>query len=171
MASSKLQLSVDNAVFIAVWASPPDASIPMPSSRQPLWMIMGVHIDDGLVATNSELLYNWLLREINKEFVVNNLSPAKLYLGITITQDWSQCQVLLSQKLYIVDLLDIYNMKDATKSMVPLYQLHTLYMKIIGLLLYIAISTCPDISYAVMALSQFNSKPTKAHLLAAKGVF
>ena len=36
--------------------------------------------------------------------------------------------------------------------------------------MYLAICTRPNIAYAAMALRQFNAKPTRAHLLAAKGV-
>jgi hypothetical protein len=36
--------------------------------------------------------------------------------------------------------------------------------------MYLAICTRPDIAYAAMALGQFNSNPTRAHLACAKGV-
>ena len=45
-----------------------------------------------------------------------------------------------------------------------------LFQKLVGSLIYLAICTRPDISYAAMALGQFNAKPTHAHLLAAKRV-
>jgi hypothetical protein len=45
-----------------------------------------------------------------------------------------------------------------------------LFQKLVGSLIYLAICTRPDISYAAMALGQFNAKPTRAHLLAAKRV-
>ena len=44
------------------------------------------------------------------------------------------------------------------------------YQCIVGSLLYIASWTRPNISYAVVALAQWNSAPTRAMLLAAKGV-
>jgi hypothetical protein len=44
------------------------------------------------------------------------------------------------------------------------------YQQIVGCLLYLAVSTCPDISYYAMWLGQFNSKPSHAHFLAAKHV-
>ena len=36
--------------------------------------------------------------------------------------------------------------------------------------MYLAICTCPDISYAAMSLGQFNANPTRGHLLAAECV-
>ncbi len=45
-----------------------------------------------------------------------------------------------------------------------------LYRQLVGVLLYIAKSSRPDIGFAVQHLSQFVSKSTKAHLIAAKRV-
>ena len=44
------------------------------------------------------------------------------------------------------------------------------YQRIVGCLLYLAITTRPDISYYAMWLGQHNSKPTRTHFLAAKHV-
>jgi len=41
---------------------------------------------------------------------------------------------------------------------------------LVGSLIYLAVCMCPDITYVAMALGQYNSAPTHAHLLAAKGV-
>jgi len=45
-----------------------------------------------------------------------------------------------------------------------------LYQAIIGSLMYIALATRPDISYAVAALSRYNSRPFARHLTAAQRV-
>jgi hypothetical protein len=44
------------------------------------------------------------------------------------------------------------------------------YQHLVGSITYLAICTRPDIAYAAMALGQFNSSPTRAHLACAKGV-
>ena len=44
------------------------------------------------------------------------------------------------------------------------------YQRLVGCLLYLAISTRPDISFYAMWLGQFNAVPTRAHFLAAKHV-
>ena len=46
----------------------------------------------------------------------------------------------------------------------------TQYQSIIGSLLYLAVATRPDIAYVVGVLSKFCSKPSEAHLTAAKRV-
>jgi hypothetical protein len=45
------------------------------------------------------------------------------------------------------------------------------YQNMIGSLMYAAISTRPDIAFAVQTLSQFNMNPSPAHLTAVKRVF
>ena len=59
----------------------------MPQNGDDLVIFMPVHVDDGLVATNSLPLYLWVLGEMNKHFKVNDLGVASLYLGICITRD------------------------------------------------------------------------------------
>ena len=45
-----------------------------------------------------------------------------------------------------------------------------LYQAIVGSLMYIALATRPDISFAVAALSRYNSRPFARHLTAAQRV-
>ena len=113
-----------------------------------------------------------------------------MYLGERITHDRINWKLWISQRPLLIDLLQSWNMLDCTPSNVPLSQpLHKLppppansipdihddeilinYQCLIGSLTYLAICTRPDIAYAAMALGQFNAKPTRAHLLAAKGI-
>jgi hypothetical protein len=46
----------------------------------------------------------------------------------------------------------------------------TQYQAIVGSLMYAALGTRPDITYAVAALSRYNSRPLTVHLTAAKRV-
>ncbi|KAF5383186.1 hypothetical protein D9615_005093 [Tricholomella constricta] len=90
-------MNVDHAVFYARFLEPPHPSIPMPPDNQPLLIIITVHVDDGLVATNSEPLYKWVLAEMNKSFKVVDLGAASLYLGIRVTRDLPTRKLWLSQ--------------------------------------------------------------------------
>jgi hypothetical protein len=181
---------VDKAVFYGRFKEPPHPSISMPNNGEDLVIFMPVHVDDGLVATNSLPLYEWILSEMNNHFEVNDLGAASLYLGIRITRDRPARKLWLSQRHFITDLLTTYNLLNAHPSPVPLRQklcslpdappnslpeipddevkIH--YQRLVGSLLYLALCTRPDIAYATMALGQYNANPTRAHLLAAKGV-
>jgi len=44
------------------------------------------------------------------------------------------------------------------------------YQAVVGSLMYAALATWPDISYAVAALSRYNSRPFTSHMTAAEGV-
>ena len=46
----------------------------------------------------------------------------------------------------------------------------TYYQQIIGMLIYAAIGTRPDIAFVAMRLSQFNNNPTEEHIKYAKYV-
>jgi len=59
----------------------------MPLNGEPVTLLIPVHVDDGLVVTNSIPLYNWFMTEICKNIEAVNLGPASLYLGIRIIRD------------------------------------------------------------------------------------
>jgi len=126
-----------------------------------LVIFMPVHVDDSLVATNSLLLYQWMLDKMNQVIEVNNLGAASLYLGIRIDRDCPTRKLWLSQKHVVTDLLTTYNLLNAHPSSVPLHhKLHALpepppnslpdipdseikiyYKCLVGSLLYLALCT------------------------------
>jgi len=163
----------------------------MPSNGNDLILMVPVHVDDSLAVTNSIPLYNWFITELSKELEVVDLGPVSLFLAIHINCDCSCRKIFLSQKSFVTDLLDTWNMSNCHLSPVPLRQkLHELplappnalpdinndddlklhFQHLVGSLIYLAVCTCLDIAYVMMALSQYNASPTRAHLLAAKGV-
>jgi len=54
----------------------------MPANGSDLIMLIPVHVDDGLAATNSPNLWQWLIYELNKSFEISDLGLVALYLGI-----------------------------------------------------------------------------------------
>ena len=50
-------------------------------------------------------------------------------------------------------------------------EMHFSYRQAIGELLFAAITYCPDILYAIIKLSQYNTKPARIHDIAVKHVF
>jgi len=78
---------LDHSVFIGHWTSPPLPSIPMPSDGKPLFLIVPVHVDDGLVVTNSIPLYNWFIDQLTPDLEVVDMGPVAMYLGNRITME------------------------------------------------------------------------------------
>jgi len=180
---------VDHAVFYGTWTTPPDPSIPSLPDATPLFAIIPVHVDDGLIVCNSLPLYSWIITQLQKSIEIVDMGPASLYLGIRITRDRPRRKLWLSQRSYCIELLRVWNLSNCTTASTPMVikpyllppsqtalpdvkddDVKPLFQKLVGSLIYLAISTRPDISYAAMALGQFNVNPTRAHLVAGKRV-
>ncbi|KAJ3515515.1 hypothetical protein NMY22_g14435 [Coprinellus aureogranulatus] len=181
---------VDRAVFVGIWNTPPDPSIPMPPDNKPLILMVPVHVDDGLAVSNSDELYAWFIKRLSELMQVKDLGHATLYLGIRIVRDRAGRRMWLSQRAYVEDLLAEWKLSACTGHRVPLPrslddpinmsdnvyknytddQVRELYLRLVGAILYLALCTRPDLAYAAMALAQHNAAPTRSHLAAAKGV-
>src|ERR1700678_1122633 len=68
-----IRCEADYAVFIGRWSTPPPLSIP--PSGTPLFLIIPVHVDDGLAITNSLPLYQWFVSEISRSIELVCLGP------------------------------------------------------------------------------------------------
>src|SRR5271154_1010238 len=162
---------VDHAVFVGTWASPPDPSILPLLDNAPLFAIIPVHVDDGLIVCNSLSLYSWIISELQKTIEIVDMGPASLYLGNRITRDRAHRRIWLSQCSYCDDLLRMWNLSNCTPASTPMSvkpyliqplpnalpdvkddDVKPLFQKLVGSLIYLAVCTRPDISYAAMAL-------------------
>ena len=102
------------------------------------------------------------------------------FLGIKVVQ--SANGVFISQKKYVRDILDRFQMKDCNPVSTPtefglkLNKDHegkkvdnTNYKQIVGSLMYLT-ATRLDIMYSVSLISRYMENPTEMHLLAAKRI-
>lgn len=187
-----LQCEADHAVFIGRWTTPPHPSISLPPSKEPLFVIIPIHVDDGLAIGNSISLYNWFITEMSKSIEIICQGPVinTRYLGQRVVRDRSNKTIRLSQSDLIISLLEELGLRDCKTLNVPLQhnpsalppsspnacmdipddKILISYQRIVGSLTYLTICTRPDIAYAAMALGQFNASPTRTHLACAKGV-
>jgi hypothetical protein len=147
-------------------------------------ILLLLYVDDMLLAyaptaaKDAEII-KAKLAEVYK---ITNLGPARQFLGIEIHQE--NGSISLCQKIFIDSILKRFHMENAYNALTPLNDKVKLnlaepdegevdprkYQAIVGSLMYIALATRPDISFAVAALSRYNSKPYKTHLTAAKRV-
>jgi hypothetical protein len=97
--------------------------------------------------------------------------------------------IAISQRQYAVNMLEQYGMSDCKPVSTPMLpglsltkemgaksedeskHLKGTYISAVGSLMYLAIQTRPDISYAVGVLARFNSNPGEAHYSALKHLF
>ena len=173
-----IRCDVDHGVFIGEWDSPPDPSIPMPTSG-PLVLYVPLHVDDGLGITNSPSLYAWFLRVLSQRLHIVDLGPCSKFLSILIIRDRPSRKIWLSSHVYVSELLDEWHLSSCKPASTPFppgvsssspappgslpdADLVPLYQRLVGCLLYFAITTHPDLSYYAMWLGLANLMP---HLL------
>jgi hypothetical protein len=68
-------------------------------------IIIGMHVDDGIVCTNVEKLYDELIEHLQKEFLLSSYGRLEWYLGCKVVQDLEQGTVKLTQEKYANDVL------------------------------------------------------------------
>jgi hypothetical protein len=110
-------------------------------------------------------------------YKITNLGTAHQFLGIEIHYETDH-SISLSQRVFIDCVLKRFHMEVALGSATPLDDkvkldlaedkevgevYSKLYKAIIGSLMYIALAMRPDISFAVAALSRYNSRPFVRH--------
>ena len=109
---------------------------------------------------------------------MKDLRPASSYLGIWITRDQNAQAIWTNQQAYIENALKRIELLNAnsTDTLLPA-GIHfekseepvalnnkTYYQQIIGTLIYAAIGTRLDITFAATRLLWFNNNPTKEHI-------
>ena len=115
-----------------------------------------------------------------KRWESRDLGQAKEYLGMRITRDRKKRTISLDQTRYAEKVVKRFGQENCKPVSVPLptgynprphsdqnssnATLQSRYQLVIGSLLYIMLGTRPDISFAVIKMSQFSSNPTEEHL-------
>jgi hypothetical protein len=116
--------------------------------------------------------------------VITDLGEAKQIVGLELERDLEVATLKIKQSQYIKRVLQKFGMTDSHPVSTPLdpnvkliktpeNEHHDIldYRSAIRLLMYAAVGTRPDISYAVQTLSQFLSNPGPAHWTAVKRIF
>ena len=147
-------------------------------------MYILAYVDDLLMACSNIGVITSVKKKIMELFDARNLGEANMFLGIVITRDRDSRTIKLTQERAINDLLAEFNMEECKPKDVPLSVGTVLtktagspldtskspYSSLVGSLLYLSITTRPDIAQAVGALARYMSSPTTTHWEAAKGV-
>lgn len=149
-------------------------------------LLLALYVDDGLAAGQSENEINELFERLKQEFEIID-SKAECYLGIEIERDLKTKKIRIHQSAYTRNVLRRFEMDESNPMATPLDAKMALrrnededgkakdaadvpYRQLIGSLMYLAVSTRPDIAFAVSNLSQFLTNPSIDHWKAAKRV-
>ena len=136
-----------------------------------------IYVDDIVLTDNSVQEIDYIKRTLHSNFHTKDSGQLKYFLEIEVAH--SIKGISLCQRKYCLDLLKDTGLLGCKPSSTPMdssLRLHVdssgflddplRYRRLIGRLVYLT-STRPDIAFATQKLSQFMSKPTKAHLAVA----
>ncbi|CAI7729998.1 unnamed protein product [Closterium sp. NIES-54] len=124
------------------------------------------------------------LRSSPRRFFILDLGDLTHYLGMAITRDRPARTITLSQSHYISQILEKFEMTQASPMATPLPFGHQLapptspsssshpYAELVGSLMYAMMCTCPDLAYPISVLARFvgPGRHTEVHWKAAERV-
>ena len=141
------------------------------------FVVLLVYDDDIVLTGTSQTQIDSMKVDLDKAFTIKDLGTLKYFLGVEVIR--SDSGVLLSQRKYIHDIIQSFQLSDCKNVNAPLPKglgLSTdegdildnpeTYRQLVGRLSYLNI-TRPDLSYATQHLSQFLSCPRRPHYQAA----
>ena len=156
-----------------------DHCIYIKSSSSGVPIIIGIYVDDILLATDDPREADEVNKLLASEYQITELGPAKRFLGIEIIQNPENSAIVLHQESYLTALLKRVGMDQCNPKSTPMpcgIQLDpevagpllnnedkARYHSAVGSIMYAATHTRPDLAYASSLLSRFVSKPQKAH--------
>lgn len=147
-------------------------------------MILAIYIDDGLVAASCENEIILLLKYLNEHFQIKS-GELQCFLGLQI-QRIENGSIFVHQKAYAKKILSRFGMEEAVEVSIPVDPHHAMsprcypdeannvanvpYRESIGSLMYLAVATRPDLSFALSVASQYLENPMQYHWTAVKRI-
>ena len=135
-------------------------------------LILGVYVDDILCLSSNSEITSWFHKTISEYFTITINS----FLGMQVEHDLTNKIITISQPGYVDTILDRFKIEVSSKypirvpfsrydiaddNPVPLSkQEQSLFMKMVGSLLFLSTRSRPDISFHVNYLSLFMKSAT-----------
>lgn len=177
--NARLKIELDKLGFTQSLADP--GLFILRKNEDPVYLL--VYVDDLLLASASLALINSVKSNLSRAFEIHDLCDAQFFLGMQILRNRSEKTLKLFQSKYALEVVTRFGLADSNPRSLPISPSNplssstdssavngTLFMEIIGSLMYLAVCTRPDLSYVVGLLSRFASKPSLEHINIAKGV-
>jgi hypothetical protein len=160
------------------------------SQHDPCWFMHSrkqqmiiIYVDDMIMAASSKTLLDELVEMLTLKFKSRVLGEPSYFLGMNLCYDKVAGTVLMSQQTYVEAVVEKYQLQSVLPKSLPLapgvmlvkdqgeiMQQPDLYGSLVGALLFVAVCTRPDVSFAVGLLSRFVSNPTMVHWKVAVNV-
>ncbi|KAF0711079.1 hypothetical protein AaE_012274, partial [Aphanomyces astaci] len=150
---------------------------------------IGVYVDDLVIMAPSPDMMRTIKHGLSSRFRMHDLGALTFILGFHIVRDRSARTLTMHQSQYakFTSILKRFSMENSKPAPTPMeYNLKLSesmcpqndaerqsmvdkpYRSVVGSIMYLMISTRPDLAYVVQQLSQFLSNPGPAHWQAAK---
>ena len=135
--------------------------------------ILAVYVDDIIITGDDEVDITRVKNCLSKAFEIKDLGKIRYFLGIEVAR--SKKGIVLSQRKYILDLLNDMGMMELRAAPTPMDQNQKVttqsgelvdkerYQRLVGRLLYLC-HTRPDIAYAVGVVSRYMHEPRSGHM-------
>ena len=151
-----------------------------------------IFVDDLLIAGSNMNVINSFKQELKSKYRMKDLGELNYFLGMEVSRDKVNGTIKLSQHKYTTDVLRRFGFLEAATSSLPMspglklfnptLQAHNVtdanastikkypYREVIGSLMYLQISTRPDLAYSVCYLSRFLNSYDTSHIAAANQI-
>ena len=88
--------------------------------RDDVRIVIPVFIDDMTIAAKSKAEIDRVKDDLQTHFKLRDLGPTSWLLGVEITRDRSKHTLHLSQRQYVLDLLERFNLSDCNSVTTPM---------------------------------------------------
>lgn len=146
--------------------------------------LIALYVDDMAIATRDSKELDRIKLALSSKYRIKDIGEVKHILGMKVT--YSEEGIHLSQGTYIEEMMQRFNMTDASSEKTPLPPtavnlapcstndhegiVKFPYRECIGSLTYAAVCTRPDIAMAVNLCARFVENPGTEHVHAAKHI-
>jgi hypothetical protein len=151
--------------------------------KSPLYVM--IYVDDLLILSPSEDEIAAFKRAISKHFDTSDKGLIKRYLAIDVYHDHDTGVIRLSQSDYDEKILTRFGLENCKPVLTPMDEKQKLipfdgtaskaeikdFQTRIGTLIWLMVSTRPDISFVVIKLARHAKNPGESHFQALKRVF
>ena len=147
--------------------------------KEPL-LIIAIYVDDGVIFSDNRNSIEYALKLLSQRFEIHSVESST-FLGFQVHRGTNN-EIVIHQKSYVNKILKKYDMDESnpidapitltqSKEDEPLIQEDIPYREAIGSLMYAAVITRIDISYAVSKASRRVSEPRESDWKAVKKIF
>jgi len=151
-------------------------------------ILLTIHVDDVIVATNGDDMYQRFLQELDTEFELSASGKLTWFLGCKVEQDLMKGTVRLTQEKYCNDMLTRFQMADANAVHTPCECNQHLqaadsspldkrdpnvvrdYQQAVGSCMFLTVFTRGDCAFAVNQCARFMANPGPTHIAAIRRV-